>query len=331
MRKTYTLESSDSKNSIYLAGPTYRDCTNPSWRNEACDLLEKENFDGNVFIPEFKDGIKPNDWTYSRQVDWETKHLNEATIILFWIPRDLEILPAFTTNIEFGEWLHSKKIVIGAPESAPKNEYLKARCSRLVIPWWTSLPETVHEAVSRIKEIKEMSKGKTFFTADTHFDETRTLELSCRPFKNIKEMNWEIIGRWNQTISNHDIVYHLGDFGNPQFIKHLNGKYIWIIKGNYDKPEILEELLKDERIGITSKTSSSIILNNISFNLIHAPEEGTDLNKFYLFGHIHKLQMVKRNGLNVGVDCHNFTPINSETILFYYNAIKNHYDKNVFM
>jgi hypothetical protein len=41
--------------------------------------------------------------------------------------------------------------------------------------------------------------------------------------------------------------------------------------------------------------------------------------------------MVKRNGLNVGVDCHNFYPVSVETIVFYTVAIKKHYDENVFM
>jgi hypothetical protein len=41
--------------------------------------------------------------------------------------------------------------------------------------------------------------------------------------------------------------------------------------------------------------------------------------------------MVKRNGLNVGVDCHNFCPIPIETVLFYRDAILNAYDENVFL
>ena len=40
--------------------------------------------------------------------------------------------------------------------------------------------------------------------------------------------------------------------------------------------------------------------------------------------------MVKRNGLNVGVDCHNFRPIDVETIEFYRTAIEKFYDENVF-
>ncbi|HNA90554.1 MAG TPA: hypothetical protein PK989_14665, partial [Anaerolineales bacterium] len=53
--------------------------------------------------------------------------------------------------------------------------------------------------------------------------------------------------------------------------------------------------------------------------------------EFFLFGHVHQLQMVKRNGLNVGTDCHFFRPIDLQVVLFYRNAIYLHYDDNVFM
>jgi hypothetical protein len=41
--------------------------------------------------------------------------------------------------------------------------------------------------------------------------------------------------------------------------------------------------------------------------------------------------MVRKNGLNVGVDCHNFTPIDISTVLFYKEAIEKYYDYEVFM
>ena len=41
--------------------------------------------------------------------------------------------------------------------------------------------------------------------------------------------------------------------------------------------------------------------------------------------------MIKRFGLNVGIDCHNFKPIDLDTVLFYDNALKNFYDEEVFV
>ena len=55
---------------------------------------------------------------------WEREGLTKASIIVFWIPRSLPDMPAFTTNVEFGYWLHSKKIIYGRPDSAVKIKYL---------------------------------------------------------------------------------------------------------------------------------------------------------------------------------------------------------------
>jgi hypothetical protein len=51
---------------------------------------------------------------------------------------------------------------------------------------------------------------------------------------------------------------------------------------------------------------------------------------FGLFGHVHKLVMIKKCGINVGADLHYFTPIDMDTVLFYHNAALHYYDENVF-
>ena len=248
---------------------------------------------------------------------------------MFWIPRDLEKLPGFTTNIEAGEWLHSGKLVIGAPDEAPKIRYLRERCSRLNIAWHTSLCSCVEEA---IQKASDGGASKTWFTADTHFGHQRTLELWKRPFQSVSEMDWEIIKRWNIVVSDKDIVYHLGDFGNPDMIKYLKGKCIKFLTGNYDDDALIATLQRDKRVEMI-QLGTIIEVDNIEFGLIHAPEDAMPIDDtfFYLFGHIHQAQMVKENGLNVGVDCHKFSPIDVETVLFYHNAICNHYDENVFL
>jgi 8-oxo-dGTP pyrophosphatase MutT (NUDIX family) len=108
--------------SIFLAGPTPRSADVPSWRPEALRILEQLGFEGVVFVPEYSTG-KPHD--YNLQVEWEKKHLTMADVILFWVPRELQTMPAFTTNVEFGTWIDSRKVVFGAPPGAKKNTYLK--------------------------------------------------------------------------------------------------------------------------------------------------------------------------------------------------------------
>lgn len=108
--------------SIFLAGPTPRDKEITSWRNEACKILEKLNFDGLVYIPEYSSWKPKAD--YVDQAMWERKALTHASIIVFWIPRKLPEMPAFTTNVEFGYWLHTNKVIYGRPDNAEKIKYL---------------------------------------------------------------------------------------------------------------------------------------------------------------------------------------------------------------
>lgn len=110
------------KKSIFLAGPTPRGKEVASWRVDAVKKLEELGFDGVVFVPEYSTWIPKEN--YVNQANWEREALTEATIILFWIPRSLPDMPGFSTNVEFGYWMHSKKVIYGRPDGAPKTRYL---------------------------------------------------------------------------------------------------------------------------------------------------------------------------------------------------------------
>lgn len=331
---TFEKEQSDL-DSIFLAGPTLRIPIegmmhgSNSWRWNAIGILKSFNFLGNIYFPEWLQGIRPKDWTYSRQLDWENDCLNKAKVILFWIPRDMKLLPGLTTNIEFGEWMKSGKIVAGAPNTAEHIQYIREKCSRNNIPWADTLGDCIRNALDKLSELTG-KKINLLFTADTHFGSQRTLELSRRPFNSVREMDWAMVKGWNEMVGDDDIVYHLGDFGDPSYLKYLKGKQIFFLSGNYDNSDVINEILKDKRIRAL-EIGADITLSGCRFRLVHEPVYGSGLDKFFLFGHIHNLQMVKKNGLNVGVDCHHFRPISTETVLFYQNAILKHYDKNVFM
>ena len=108
--------------SIFLAGPTPRDELTLSWRPAMNEALKKAGYDGVVFVPEPRDRrFKCN---YHDQVEWERQHLEMSDRIVFWVPRNLENMPAFTTNVEFGRYVTSGKILYGRPDRSPKNSYL---------------------------------------------------------------------------------------------------------------------------------------------------------------------------------------------------------------
>lgn len=106
--------------SLFLAGPSPRSADVPSWRPQALDILADLNFQGQVLLPERRDGS----YDYIKQVEWEFTGLESVDLIVFWVPRDLKTLPGFTTNCEFGRYVDSGRILYGRPNDAPKNRYL---------------------------------------------------------------------------------------------------------------------------------------------------------------------------------------------------------------
>lgn len=159
----FTLEEVPEKikKSIFLAGPTSRTGGENSWRKAALQILEDKGFDGTVFVPEARNWEKFNP-EYDEQVSWEDKTLNIADCILFWIPRDLETLPAFTTNDEWGFWKSSGKVVLGAPPQAEKVSYQKFYAKEFNVPFSTSLTETIQNALDQIGDGAERVGGERF-------------------------------------------------------------------------------------------------------------------------------------------------------------------------
>jgi hypothetical protein len=106
---------------VFLAGPSPRDSHVVDWRDEAVETFRDAKFDGTLFLPRPSGGHMDS---YDGQVEWELHHLNMADIIMFWVPRSFPEMIALTTNVEFGLYVKSGKIIYGRPDSAPKNRYL---------------------------------------------------------------------------------------------------------------------------------------------------------------------------------------------------------------
>lgn len=111
--------------SIFLAGPSPRSIDVHSWRPRALAILKYLGYEGIVYLPETN--LEDKEFNYDDQIEWETEALANAEVIVFWIPRKLPEMPGFTTNVEFGEWFKSGKIVYGRPDSSEKNKYLDKR------------------------------------------------------------------------------------------------------------------------------------------------------------------------------------------------------------
>lgn len=78
-----------------------------------------------LLVPETEDGIWPKN--FHEQVEWEHQGLEAASTsgcVAAWVPRELEKMPGFTTNVEFGLYVGCRRFVYGRPYGAPHTGYL---------------------------------------------------------------------------------------------------------------------------------------------------------------------------------------------------------------
>ncbi len=175
MHVIYTGEEMPYKftKSIFLAGPSLRpgqEKDMESWRKDALKILEDKGYDGVVFCPENRGfAFQNKEFNYDDQVEWEEKYLNVADCIVFWVPRDLSLddegnpkLPAYTTNIEWGAWCDTGKVVFGAPEDAEKVTYLKHYAEKYNVPQGDTLTETLDHAMEMVAEGVERVNGERY-------------------------------------------------------------------------------------------------------------------------------------------------------------------------
>lgn len=137
-----------SNGAIFLIGPTPRDPNTPSWRPEAIKILKELEFRGQVYVPERES------WQcdYLDQVEWEHRGLEIAAdfgCVAAWVPRDLETMPAFTTNVEFGYYVDCGRFAYGRPEDAPKTRYLD----------WLYQKETGQSPVASLFDLMRQAVG----------------------------------------------------------------------------------------------------------------------------------------------------------------------------
>lgn len=80
---------------------------------------------------------------------------------------------------------------------------------------------------------------KVFLISDTHFSHQNVIRYENRPFKDAEEMDHYMIEKWNEVVSEDDLVFHLGDvvIGSAkraqEVLTQLNGRKLLIL-GNHD-------------------------------------------------------------------------------------------------
>lgn len=159
----------------------------------------------------------------------------------------------------------------------------------------------------------------------------RDFVWGVRGFKNVDEMNKEIVKRWNSVVKEEDTVYLLGDvmLGNNdesiKMIKQLKGK-IHIILGNHDTAP-RKALYEECHNVVDVKYADVIKFNGYTFYLSHYPtmtsnhddEKPLKAKIISLCGHSHYSNKFKDmdKGIiyHVEMESHNNMPISLETII----------------
>lgn len=179
---------------------------------------------------------------------------------------------------------------------------------------------------------------KTYFVSDPHFFHQNSIKHSNRPWKFADEMNEGLIENWNNTVTDDDEVYCLGDFSfagperSESVVCRLKGKK-FMIRGNHDHKNVLKRIepyfiwIKDvfmltvQDINPYAPTQAMSVYNskNQMIWLSHYPHltwPQEHYGVWHLHGHCHGTLKDDPNKmrLDVGVDCTNYKPISYQEV-----------------
>jgi calcineurin-like phosphoesterase family protein len=168
---------------------------------------------------------------------------------------------------------------------------------------------------------------KTWISGDHHFGHANIIKYTNRPYKNVNEMDDELISLWNGCVAPEDIVYYLGDFtlGDSNYA----GRYFSLLNGtifvlgyafHHDKrwmsgAGIPGISIYDSRSKVPVRIELPIfVLENVDIDLdgndiptilCHYAFEVWDRKHYgslHFHGHSHGMLPKIRNRLDVGVD-----------------------------
>jgi len=180
-----------------------------------------------------------------------------------------------------------------------------------------------------------------------HFNHTNIIFYANRPFfkgediineevvfltyeikkSRVEWMNEVLINNWNSIVNEDDLVYHLGDFCfkgtrgvSKQLENKLNGDIVHI-KGNHDGNNGVKTYINSAFMEFGGK---SIYAVHIPPRNIDEIPSGID---FVICGHVHdewKHKVINEIPIiNVGTDVWDYKPVSTNSLLKYYELIKN--------
>lgn len=168
-----------------------------------------------------------------------------------------------------------------------------------------------------------------YYTADQHFGHSNIIRFCDRPFTTVEEMDEVLINNWNETVSDNDIVYILGDlvFRSDKhatyYIDRLKGMK-HLVLGNHD-----HKWIKNCNLGKYFESVSyylEIKDGEKRLALCHYPMlswGGAARGALHVYAHIHNkkdglaFETLKQmdNALNAGVEINNYRPVTLDELI----------------
>lgn len=158
----------------------------------------------------------------------------------------------------------------------------------------------------------------TWFSSDFHLSHANIIRFCNRPFSSIVEMDETIISNWNSRVGQYEHAYFLGDFAfcdvekAQRLLNRLNGVKHLIV-GNHDKVAVkLSGWASIRDFAEIRVEGKNITLCHYAMRVWNKSHYGA----WHLYGHSHGSLPDDPNSLSfdVGVDCHDFKPLNVSDI-----------------
>ena len=175
-----------------------------------------------------------------------------------------------------------------------------------------------------------------WFSSDWHLNHKNIIKNCNRPFQTVEEMDNSILYHFDRLVKSGDKFIFIGDmsfnkntiknFLNKDIIKHITFYYIL---GNHDPMK--KDEIKSINKRIIVEYLKDIKIDNQKITLCHYPMRSWNCSHWgawMLHGHIHYNTNDKFKGkiYNVGVDLHNFNPVNYDTIKQYMDNKEDNWD-----
>jgi calcineurin-like phosphoesterase family protein len=182
-------------------------------------------------------------------------------------------------------------------------------------------------------------KRNIFFTSDFHLFHNNVLKFDNRPFEDVHEMHIAIEERWNEVVTENDIVIYLGDlsFARRDDINYVHGimhslnGVIHYVMGNHDKLEDIKKIgvfesIQDylevrithmgedpDHIGALKRIETLFCCMHYPIYSWNKKHHGSYMVHGHCHGNMHHGEdasfYIGRRAIDVGCNIHNYTPV----------------------